>query len=302
MSLQKSLQTFKTDLQGAAARNINRPISTPPNRTSTPKPSAGTEKRTHDAAFAPPSVPRGGGRELMTVVLNAVARLKEKSPQIITFDDLIAYLSLPVANRAKSEPLIKQALRANERVEYIADGDRAKESFKYRPIHPVTNADELRTYLATLQSASGLLVKDLKDGWPDCTDAINELEKQGHVLVIRHKKDNLPRTVYADSPALHVELPATSAASSSKRGDDTVVGRPDELFVDFWNKNKPPANESELRLDLERAGLTPSSVVKEPKKLNLKKKERKRVNRSNGKFTNRHMKGILKDFGERGAM
>lgn len=305
MSLQKSLQTFKADLQGAASRNSNRPASTPPNRSFATKPPAASEKRTHDVAFAQQSTPRGGGRELMTVVLNAVARLKEKSPQVVTFDDLVAYLSLPVANRDKSSPLIKQALRANERVESLRDGEKGKESFKYRPLHPVTNADELRTYLATISHASGVQVKELKDGWPDCLDAINELEKNGHILVIRHKKDDLPRTVYPDAPTLHVEVPLP--ASSTKRdlagqpAGQVMVGRPDELFIDFWNKHRPPANENELRRDLELAGLTPSGVVKESKKVDLKKKDRKRVTRRGGKVTNRHMLNILKDFGQRGA-
>ena len=52
----------------------------------------------------------------------------------------------------------------------------------------------------------------------------------------------------------------------------------------------------EIRRELEKAGQTPTSAVREMKRIEAKKKEKRRVNRKGGKTTNSHMLGILKDY------
>ena len=299
MSLNASLSKFKSELSETASRNAaySRPSSTAPARTSTPKPTDSTSKRTHDTAFpsttantpaaaaAAAATSTGhAGSELLTQVWNAVHYLKEKDLRPVPFEQIVNYLSLP-NDLQKNTPLIRRALASNERVEVVSVG--GKDLFKYRPQHPVTNAEELTTYLARQPTAQGIPVRELKDGWPECNEKIDELEKEGAVLVLRNKKDNTPKIAWTDSPSYHI----LSSAQAPQKADSD--------FIDIWSKTKLPASEVELRSELEKAGLTPTSQVKEVLKGDSKKKEKRRVNRKGGKTTNSHMLGILKDYSKR---
>ena len=293
MALNASLNKFRTELSDATSRNIahSRPSSTAPARTSTPKPGE-AGKRTHDTAFsAPPaqlSSSSHGGSELLTQVWNAVKYLKDKEMKPVPFDQLIGYLSLP-NDAEKNIPLIKRALIQHHRAEYLRkdESPNGRESFRYMPTHPVTNAEELKDYLARQPTAQGIPVKDLKDGWPDCAAYLDALEREGAILVTRNKKDSTPRMVWADSPTYHILNPNQQPQKA------------DADFVDVWSKTKLPGSEMELRTELEKAGLTPSSQVKEVRKVEAKRKEKRRINRKGGKTTNSHMLGILKDYSRR---
>jgi transcription initiation factor TFIIE subunit beta len=292
MSLSSKLASFKQEVADATSRNLNhsRPASNAPPRTSTPKPAvaapststtADASKRTHDDAFnGPPIGPVGSGQELLTQVHYAIDKLKSNKLEAMAFDDLISYLSLP-NDAQRRVPVIKRALQDSDRVEFIpkSRSGNGKECFRYRPKHPVTNAEELKNYLAGQTTAQGILVKELKDGWPDCISAINELEKQHFLLATRNKKDNTPKMVWPDSPSYHTYI-----------SDD---------FREFWAKTKLPATETEIRNELEKAGITPTSQVKEVNNNNRMKKDRKRPVRRGGKTTNNHMLGILKDYTRR---
>lgn len=268
--LHAKLASFKSEQVNVAARNIahSRPqASSTPARTSTPQP-AGTNdstKRTHADAFS---------GELVALMGYARSKLREKNPQTLTFDEIVKALSVPNDSK-QTIPRIKQALMGDKHIEWIPATAKEPDLFKYKPLHPVTNAEELKDYLAKRTTADGILAKEIKDGWPDCVEGINQLEKEGFVLVTRNKKDNTPKLVYPDSPSLHIEV--------------------DQDFKDLWHKTKVPSSETELRLELEKAQLTPTSQVKEIVKGPMRKKERKRPNRRGGKITNSHMSGILRE-------
>lgn len=298
-SLADSLKAFQSDRAEAVSRNLAhaRPATTSntPARTATPQPPS--NKRPHDAtpttaaSAVPPPPTITSSSEIMKIVLNTVDRLKETRGRPLSFTRIIEWLSLPADMRTpKAENNIRLALRQHHRLTYIpasasVDG---KEAFKYRPLHPVTNPEELRAYLSTFETAAGIPVKELKDGWPDCAPALDLLERQGHILIQRNKKDNTARTVYADNPSWHIPaLPATTPPT---------VRQADEDLKAFYAKIKLPANENDIRVELEKAGLTPTSAVKEVKKVEVRKKERKRAERRNAKKTNTHMAGILKDY------
>lgn len=289
MALSSSLAKFKGEIASATTRNIGQ--SRPPGSSSnsaraTPKPAASTAstpaaaaeaaKRSHDAAFHISSA--GSGSSLMTQVNVAVNYLKTKNPLELAFNDVINYLSLPTEEVKSQGPLIRKALQGNERVEFIPKSQSAngKDSFKYRPSHPVTNAEELKNYLARQTTAQGILVKELKDGWPNCIPAIDALEKEQAILVTRQTKDNAPKMVWPNSPSYHVHI--------------------DDDFREFWNKTKLPATETEIRNELEKAGIVPTSQVKEVKKLGQRKERKKVVRKGGMKTTNKHMTGILKDY------
>lgn len=294
MSLSSSLAKFKGELASATSRNIGQ--SRPPGSASgsaraTPKPSASTStattpaaaaaaaaeaaKRSHDSAFKPSA---GSGSSLMTQVNVAVNYLKTKNPQELALDDVISYLSLPTEEARTQGALIRKALQGNERVQFVpkALSSNGRDSFKYRPSHPVTNAEELKNYLARQTTAQGIPVKELKDGWPNCIPTIDALEKENAILVTRQTKDNAPKMVWQNSPSYHVHI--------------------DDDFREFWNKTKLPASETEIRNELEKAGIVPTSQVKEVKKMGGKKERKKPTRRGGMKTTNKHMTGILKDY------
>ncbi|KAM3416669.1 Transcription initiation factor IIE subunit beta [Cercospora zeina] len=290
MSLSSKLASYKQEIADATTRNTahSRPAgsSAAPARTATPKPStpapaAEAAKRSHDEAFSATTVPGGPsgyvGEELLTQVHYAIDKLKSNKLEPMTFDSLISYLSLP-NDALKRKPLIKKALQFSERVEFIPAERSAsgKDSFRYRPKHPVTNGEELKSYLARQITAAGIPVKELKDGWPDCQKTIDRLEREHFLLATRNKKDNTAKMIWPDSPAYHTEI--------------------SEDFINFWTKTKLPATEGEIRNDLEKAGITPTSQVKEIKRNDMKKKERKKPNRRGGKTTNQHMLGILRNY------
>ena len=229
----------------------------------------------------------------MKIVVDAVDRLRKQSGAApTTFAELIRFLSLPYTlNNARGRENIKTALKRHHRITYLGGKE---EEFKYRPLHPVTNGDELRNYLATLETAQGILVKELKDGWPDCIPTLDLLESEGHILVHRKRKDNTPLSVYPDNPSWHITT--TTATPSSSNNPVLKIRQADPDFTKFWSQIRLPPNENDIRKELESAGLTPTSAVREASKVVGRKKERKRVDRKNAKKTNTHMAGILKDY------
>ncbi|KAK0934589.1 hypothetical protein LTR29_013855 [Friedmanniomyces endolithicus] len=310
MSLADSLKAFKSERADVVARNAahSRPANTGPiSRTSTPKPSSSAnnnEKRTHDAAFASSRGIAGG--EIMRLVVGAVEKLKDNDFKALSWLELLRYMSLPFDLRgAKGEATFKRALQSHHRLQYIHAKDSAsgQESFRYKPLHPVTNGEELRDYLARLETAQGVPVKELKDGWPDCIPTLDRLEKLGCILVSRSKKDGAPHRVYPDNPRYHITAAPTNPNSkTSKSADGPSATTLQEVvkispgFQAFYANIRLPANDNDLRAELEKAGLTPTSAVREVSKGPLKKKERKRVDRKNAKKTNVHLAGLLKDY------
>lgn len=146
---------------------------------------------------------------------------------------------------------------------------------EYVSFHDIKSAADLLEYLRSQPTFKGTSVKDLKDGWNGCLEAIDELEKQNKIIVLRTKKENAPRLVW---PNL---------------GGD-VNGIEDE-FVTIWGKIRLPEGD-ELQMKLTENGLKPTSL--DPSKLQKaaptvepKKKKPRR-----GKITNQHLKGILKDY------
>lgn len=213
----------------------------------------------------------------MTHMVYAVRYLQDRFPDGAAFPDILNYLSLPFELQ-KHTPLIKRALDGHARIVKIPkhESPNGKEIYRYNPMHPVTNSDEMKSYLTRLPDGQGIAVRELKDGWPNCLPELEALAAKHEVLLLRQKKDNAPKTVYPDSPVFYVRM--------------------DDDFVDFWGKCKLPASEAELRTELEKANLTPTSQVKEAKKGNMLKREKRKPNRRGGKTTNTHMMGILREY------
>lgn len=241
-------------------RALAQPVSTP-----TPAAVASTF-----SAGSTPSAPTltGTGQRAETNVIYARKFLQSKDkPQ--TIGDIILHLSLQ-NYPAEHQKELKRLLMLDGKVNY----DAKTETFTFRPLHNIRNADQLLAHLQAQKNAKGLSVKELKDGWPDAETAINDLEDRNLLLVIRNKKNKDPRMVWPNDPSLVAPI--------------------DEEFKTLWEKIELPDAEHVLKT-LEEKGLTPAGrsnmTVKKAVKVEKKKKKRR-----TGKVTNDHMMPVLKDY------
>lgn len=212
----------------------------------------------------------------MTQITYALEYLKSKEKPV-SFKDIFDYLSIKDID-AQQKKTMHSILTNHAKVEHDKNGFGGKGSFRFRPTHNVRSADELLGFLQRQPTAQGISVRELKDGWPGAIDAIDNLELEGKLLVTRNKKDNSAKMVWPNDPSLAQHV--------------------DSDFRELWHKIELPPNPNDLRAELIKAGLTPTSQVVE-KKQNADKKEKKKKVRRGGKTTNTHMAGILRDYSDR---
>lgn len=146
-------------------------------------------------------------------------------------------------------------------------------------IYDVHSAEELLSLLRSQATFKGISCKELKDGWLQCFDTIDELEAKNRILVLRTKKDNSPRFVWYNNAGPLRQI--------------------DEEFVKMWEDCKLP-QRSELPRKLQDLGLKPASV--DPATIKNEQSTRREVKKRKqrkGKVTNTHMAGILRDYSDR---
>jgi transcription initiation factor TFIIE subunit beta len=206
--------------------------------------------------------------QLLHSINVAIGYLKDKrrahNPQSI-----LGYLSLHHSDKESKNRLLFE-LRKRPDVIYNSDSN----TYKYKPKINVTNADELRAYLSSRPTSVGVRFDELKDGWPDCQPTLNELEKEGHVLMIRDRKDAI-KLLWNDEASLR--------------------DKPSDELQHMWAQVKLPLNSDDLRARLEKAGLKPTSAPKITNKVATEKKKRT-MKRASKKQTNAHIEHLLKDY------
>lgn len=247
-------------------------------KSSTSAALAANQKRKHDdgprVVYSQPAATTTGN-DVRTNVTYAVQHLQTKGVPL-TFSEIIDYLSLPNQEDPESaKRTIQIILKNNPKVLYDPSGANGKGTYAYKPIHNVSSADELLALLQRQQTAAGISVKELKDGWPDAVEVINELALEGQVLVLRHKKDDVPRMVWSNDRTLNHEV--------------------DNEFKTLWANIKLPDTSVELREKLVGYGITPTSQVKVPV-ISKEQGRKKRPARRGGKTTNTHMTNMMKDY------
>lgn len=218
------------------------------------------------------------GRQAATKVVYAVDRLKEKFPQSLTFSDLLSY-AFNAAEQADEDQVrsFRQFLKVNTKVTY----NEANKTYRFRPHLDISNGDELLAYFQKQESTQGIEVRKLKEGWPDCDTAINDLERQHKLLVLRNKKDQHPRMVWADDASLNAPL--------------------DEEFVQLWSSISIPNQKDDVVKQLQAMGhTTTGEIVKNVAAVAPVKKVKK--TRRGAKITNQHMQGMLRDYSDKRAM
>jgi transcription initiation factor TFIIE subunit beta len=281
--LQQQINNFNSSVVSSAARlpqqkriiGNSQPVSsTSSHPTSTPG-TPGPARR-HDAniVYSQPA-DTGTGKDIMTNVLYAIQKLKEKNTPL-TFEDIVGYLSLQERRHDQGYVhALRSILQVHEKINYDPSGADGKGTFSFRPPHNIRSEEQLLQKLQSQTTMTGILVKDLKEGWPGVEQTIDKLEQEGKLLVTRNKKDNHPKMVWANDPSL--------------------VHPFDDEFRQIWEKTKVPDQQHVLE-ELEKAGMIPANKNKVAKpRPKLEQKKTKKPRRT-GKTTNTHMMGILRDY------
>ena len=278
--LNNQLSAFKSSVSSSSSKLANkRTVTEPPTHTATPPVSSQISrvdlKRRRPEQNVTYSQPQdtGTGRNIMTQVTYAIEYLKNKnSPQ--TLSDIISYLS--VQHRGKEfRRVLNTILTDHDKVEYERKDDGGEGTFRFRPVHNIRSKETLLGHLQSRQSAQGLSVKELRDGWPGVEAAIDDLELEDKLLVTRNKKDNHARMLWLNDPSLSYEI--------------------DPEFQAIWQKIKLPEPKG-LADELEKAGLTPANKSRNAKKLVKQETKKPKKPRRGGKTTNTHMAGVLRDY------
>jgi len=293
---EKQQQAFSSSVLSAASKVSTKrtTLVPPPVSAPSPAPSNGSVnsqtdikdskdlKRKREPANVVYSQPAdtGLGTDEFTQVTYVVEFLKRKG-EAQTYQDIVGYLS--IANFAEAtKKKIASILKQHPRVRWIADPDPKEKSwdsgtYLHRPSIDVHTKKDLIRYLQVKPNAEGVPVKDLKDGWQDCEEAINELEAEHKILVTRTKKDNHARMVWGDDASLHHKI--------------------DTEFTIMWQKVELPSVDDLVRKLLDAgqkpASEDPSKRIKAPPK---PKEKKKKAPRKGGRTTNTHMAHLLKDF------
>jgi len=206
------------------------------------------------------------GQHLYTQLTYAVEYLKNHS-EPISAEKIAGYLSTTIT------PAFLHLLKNNPKITYHEDTD----LYEFRPLHNIRNASSLLATLANTSTGAGLVVKELKDGYPNVEEDLKTLEARGDVLVIRGKKDGLARMVWYNDAKLNVGI--------------------SQEFKELWASLKVP-DAGDLPRELQKAGMTPASVDPRTIKRAVEEKEKKKKGRRRGKITNTHLVGILRDYSQ----
>jgi transcription initiation factor TFIIE subunit beta len=299
--LEKQQRAFKGNVTSAASKVSSAkrpnglvpkpeaaPSPAPSNASNTSKSEKENNKRKRDAALAASNantvysqpMKTGYGTEAFTQVTYVIEFLKLKD-EPKTFKEILEYLS-QVHAQEDSKRLIAQILKRHDRVTWRPDPELKVQTwdsgtFVHRPLINVRTKDQLIQFLQAKVDAQGVLVKEIKDGWPDCEDAINELEAEHKILVTRTKKDNHARMVWSNDP--------------------TLIHKVDDKFQEMWNKIELPSVDDVVRKLMESgqkpASEDPSKRIKAAAK---PKEKKKKAPRKGGKVTNSHMQHLLVDY------
>jgi transcription initiation factor TFIIE subunit beta len=222
----------------------------------------------------------GTGDSIISQMAYAVSWLRNKDePQ--PCEAVLGYLSATARPEKEQEYFVDQ-MRRHPQIQWIPDPALSEQTWRsgtyvHRPTIPnVKTKTQLLAHLQKKTDASGVSVKDLKDGWPDCEAGINELEQEHRVLVIRAKKDGAARMVWLDDPSLFHEVDP-------------------ELKV-MWSRVEVPSTEN-IVARLVAAQQKPASEDPMLKAMQAPKTaKKKKVQRRTNKSTNVHMQGLLKDY------
>ncbi|ATY65602.1 Transcription initiation factor beta subunit [Cordyceps militaris] len=249
----------------------------------------------HTALFSQPESLRSG-TNLMSQLKFAIDLLKATTAGGQTMVSIVDRLGLGDTPEANKRALTER-LRTHPRVVWTSGTGTGKQTtwrtgtYAYLAAVPgVTDADSLLAFLWR-RSTRVVTVRDLKDGWPDCEDALALLEQQHKIFMTTRSKSRqwgkrsssslLPRHVWLDDPSLYYEI--------------------EPEFAALWPRVEVPSTsmQHEKLWKVELAGGEEAEAAgrkKKPEASKVQKKKKKACNKSGGLQTNAHLMHLLQDY------
>ncbi len=200
----------------------------------------------------------------------AVTRLREHFPAALSIDDVVSY---SFGKMEQEERVIETFRKIMDRSHEVAV-NKKDHTYCYKPPYDIRTSDQLIAHFQKQTDTTFINVSDLKKGWADCDAVIDKMEQQHRLIVIRHKKDNAPRVIWADDASLHAPL--------------------DQEFIDLWTSIPLSSKDDVVRYLKQSGRITAGQIAENKAAAQTKAKARK--SRQSTKQTNKHMAGLFKDY------
>ncbi|KAF8889021.1 transcription initiation factor IIE subunit beta [Infundibulicybe gibba] len=252
------------------------PEATPPD--SSVQASAQKKKRPKTNVVYSQPADTGSGTNVNTQLVYAVNHLKS-TPNPMRLQDIAIVTSTPL----DTDHVLLEKFKAHDRIAW----DPKTDLYSYKHEYNFRNKAALLTEIQRqTRKGGGISVRALKESWKEAPTAIEELEKEGEVLVTRTVKDGQLRMVFWN------EIKPTEESGGMQV---------EKEFNDLWHSLKVP-NDVDLLRQLASEGLqvTAAEAIVPKAPTNKKKGKRGGAPRQRQvKITNTHLKGeidLSRDF------
>ncbi|KAH7907383.1 hypothetical protein BJ138DRAFT_1160306 [Hygrophoropsis aurantiaca] len=244
------------------------PLETSPTN---PEPSTKRKRPKTNIVYSQPA-DTGTGSNVNTQLVYAIDHLKS-TPNPMRLQDIAMMTNTPL----DTDMVLLEKFKAHDRIQY----DPKTDLYSYRHDFNFRNKAALLTEIQRqTRKGGGIPVRALKESWKEAPQAIEELEKEGEVLVTRTIKDGQLRMVFWNE---------------IKPDEDSGGSHVEKEFLDLWHQLKVP-NDVDLLKALASEGLQATAAEAVPPKgpTNTKKKGKRSAPRQRqARITNTHLKGEI---------
>ncbi|KIK39812.1 hypothetical protein CY34DRAFT_807818 [Suillus luteus UH-Slu-Lm8-n1] len=238
---------------------------------STSTPSAKKKRPKTNIVYSQPA-DTGTGTNVNTQLVYAIDHLKS-THNPMRLQDIAIVTNTPL----ETDAVLLEKFKSHDRILW----DPKTDLYSYRHEFSFRNKAALLTEIQRqTRKGGGIPVRALKESWKEAPLAIEELEKEGDVLVTRTVKDGQLRMVFWNE---------------IKPDDESGGKQVEKEFFDLWHSLKVP-NDVDLLRALHAEGLQATAeetpIPKAPS--NMKKKGKRSAPRQRqAKITNTHLKGEI---------
>lgn len=294
MSLTKDADSFKRALHrqdytswhsqpaplnssSSASASVSTPAPAPTTAESTSTPSTKKKRPKTNIVYSQPA-DTGTGTNVNTQLVYAIDHLKS-THNPMRLQDIAIVTNTPL----ETDVVLLEKFKSHDKIIW----DPKTDLYSYRHEFSFRNKVALLTEIQRqTRKGGGIPVRALKESWKEAPQAIEELEKEGEVLVTRTVKDGQLRMVFWNE---------------IKPDDESGGKHVEKEFFDLWHSLKVP-NDIDLLKALHAEGLQATAeetpIPKAPS--NMKKKGKRSAPRQRqAKITNTHLKGeidLSKDY------
>ncbi|KAG1800990.1 uncharacterized protein HD556DRAFT_1341214 [Suillus plorans] len=294
MSLTKDADSFKRALHrqdytswhsqpaplnssSSASASVSTPAPAPITAESTSTPSTKKKRPKTNIVYSQPA-DTGTGTNVNTQLVYAIDHLKS-THNPMRLQDIAIVTNTPL----ETDVVLLEKFKSHDKIIW----DPKTDLYSYRHEFSFRNKVALLTEIQRqTRKGGGIPVRALKESWKEAPQAIEELEKEGEVLVTRTVKDGQLRMVFWNE---------------IKPDDESGGKHVEKEFFDLWHSLKVP-NDVDLLKALHAEGLQATAeetpIPKAPS--NMKKKGKRSAPRQRqAKITNTHLKGeidLSKDY------